>query len=138
MQTINIGTLPNDTTGDPLRSAFTKINNNFAEQYSTVNVTTLDDSPGCVLLTIPIGTVSHALLQITSRSTTTTAFQSQMMSVVLTNDAGDVAFTTFGALNNGANVADIYPELVPGNLQISCQALSNTAITHTITYRVGK
>jgi hypothetical protein len=32
-QTINIGTLPNDGTGDPLRSAFEKINENFDELY---------------------------------------------------------------------------------------------------------
>ena len=33
-QTINIGTSPNDTTGDPLRTAFSKINANFTELYA--------------------------------------------------------------------------------------------------------
>jgi hypothetical protein len=32
---INIGALPNDGSGDPLRVAFDKINNNFANLYST-------------------------------------------------------------------------------------------------------
>jgi len=32
-QTINIGTTANDGTGDPLRTAFTKINENFTELY---------------------------------------------------------------------------------------------------------
>ena len=32
-QTINIGTSANDGTGDPLRTAFTKINQNFTELY---------------------------------------------------------------------------------------------------------
>lgn len=32
-QLINIGTLPNDLTGDPLRTAFGKINDNFSELY---------------------------------------------------------------------------------------------------------
>ena len=32
-QTINIGTTANDGTGDPLRTAFDKINDNFAELY---------------------------------------------------------------------------------------------------------
>jgi hypothetical protein len=31
---INVGTVPNDGLGDPLRTAFTKTNNNFAELYS--------------------------------------------------------------------------------------------------------
>ena len=33
-QTINIGTTANDGTGDPLRSAFDKINDNFTELYN--------------------------------------------------------------------------------------------------------
>jgi hypothetical protein len=35
-QIINIGSAPNDSTGDPLRTAFSKINNNFDELYSEV------------------------------------------------------------------------------------------------------
>lgn len=34
-QTINIGSAPNDGTGDPARTAFTKVNNNFTELYAT-------------------------------------------------------------------------------------------------------
>jgi hypothetical protein len=34
-QTINIGSAPNDRTGDQLRTAFTKVNENFTEVYST-------------------------------------------------------------------------------------------------------
>jgi hypothetical protein len=33
-QTINIGTIANDGTGDPLRTAFTKVNENFTEVYN--------------------------------------------------------------------------------------------------------
>ena len=33
-QTINIGTSPNSGTGDPLRTAFTKVNENFTEVYT--------------------------------------------------------------------------------------------------------
>jgi hypothetical protein len=41
-QTINIGTSENSNNGDPLRTAFTKINENFDELYDT---NTLADSP---------------------------------------------------------------------------------------------
>ena len=34
-QTINIGTAANDGTGDPLRTAFDKINDNFVELYGS-------------------------------------------------------------------------------------------------------
>ena len=33
-QTIGVGQFPNDSTGDPLRDAFIKINDNFTELYS--------------------------------------------------------------------------------------------------------
>ena len=35
-QTIQIGSAPNDHTGDPLRVAFTKVNDNFTELYDGV------------------------------------------------------------------------------------------------------
>jgi len=38
-QTINIGSTANDGTGDPLRTAFDKCNDNFTELYSAVNPT---------------------------------------------------------------------------------------------------
>lgn len=41
-QTINIGTSANDRTGDPLRTAFTKTNQNFTELYNSV-VTDISD-----------------------------------------------------------------------------------------------
>ena len=40
-QTINIGTVANDGTGDPLRTAFDKANDNFTEVYGN-NFTTYD------------------------------------------------------------------------------------------------
>ena len=42
-QAINIGSSANDGTGDPLRTAFDKINDNFIELYGTDNdINTLD------------------------------------------------------------------------------------------------
>lgn len=35
-QIINIGSVANDGSGDPLRTAFSKTNDNFTELYSTV------------------------------------------------------------------------------------------------------
>ena len=37
-QIINVGTFPNDGTGDPARTAFTKVNANFTELYNRTNV----------------------------------------------------------------------------------------------------
>lgn len=41
-QIINIGTSPNDRTGDPLRTAFNKINQNFTELYTLTGGTSAE------------------------------------------------------------------------------------------------
>lgn len=41
-QTINIGTAPNDGSGDPLRTAFTKANQNFDEVYLNIQALEAD------------------------------------------------------------------------------------------------
>lgn len=38
-QVVGIGTAPNDGTGDPLRTAFTKCNDNFTELYNGLQPT---------------------------------------------------------------------------------------------------
>ena len=46
LQSINIGSSANDGTGDPLRTAFDKINDNFNEVYDTLggpSATSLSD-----------------------------------------------------------------------------------------------
>jgi len=35
-EVINVGAVPNDGTGDPIRTAYIKCNNNFGELYSRV------------------------------------------------------------------------------------------------------
>ena len=51
-QTINIGALPNDGTGDPLRDAFDKTNDNFNEIYNYTNgFIDYNDTTGAVSLT---------------------------------------------------------------------------------------
>ena len=53
-QTINIGSAPNDGTGDPLRTAFTKCNSNFTELYTAVSpaatVTSFNTRVGAITL----------------------------------------------------------------------------------------
>lgn len=51
-QTINIGTTANDGTGDPLRTAFDKVNDNFTELYAddTGDVDSVNGQTGVVVL----------------------------------------------------------------------------------------
>jgi hypothetical protein len=51
-QTINIGTVANDGTGDPLRTAFDKVNDNFTELYNddAGDVDSVNGQTGTVVL----------------------------------------------------------------------------------------
>lgn len=49
-QTVNIGTVANDGTGDPLRTAFNKLNQNFDELY--LNTLPVDTSGSTITLNI--------------------------------------------------------------------------------------
>jgi hypothetical protein len=68
-QTINIGTVANDGTGDPLRTAFDKVNDNFTELYAddagdvnSVNAGTgisVDQTTGAVTVTNSAPNATH-------------------------------------------------------------------------------
>ncbi len=65
-QTINIGSVANDGTGDPLRSAFDKVNDNFDELYATGtfsgSYTDLTNKPTSITsFGITDGTAGHVL-----------------------------------------------------------------------------
>ena len=59
-QIINIGTEGNDNTGDAIREAFSKVNENFTELYAVfgvggqINFTSLSDVPDTFLLVLVI------------------------------------------------------------------------------------
>jgi hypothetical protein len=65
-QTINIGSAPNDGTGDPLRTAFTKCNSNFTELYTAV-------SPAATVTSFNtrVGAISLSSLDVTNALTYT-------------------------------------------------------------------
>lgn len=46
LQVINVGSAPNDGTGDAIRTAYIKCNDNFAEIYSRVQTTPPTTSTG--------------------------------------------------------------------------------------------
>jgi len=82
-QTINIGTSPNSGTGDPLRTAFTKVNENFTEVYN------ISQSAYNYANTI----VSDTQIDPLARSTANAAFNAANNSSVLAQSAFNKANT---------------------------------------------
>lgn len=75
-QTINIGTIANDNTGDTLRGAGQKINDNFDELYAAVPlvtpttwVPTLTDSGGGRTFAITVNTARHTSIGVVTTFT---------------------------------------------------------------------
>ena len=110
-QTVNIGSLPNDKTGDPLRTAFQKINDNFAELYG-------DDSSADTF-TSP---------QITTPTITGTA----TIDNLIFNDTTISTPTNFNILlnPNGTGVIELMADTnVTGALDVTGAATLNTSLT---------
>ena len=88
-QNINIGTVPNDGTGDPLRDAFDKTNDNFIELYdglairnivnTAVNYTAVvgdfvivDSTSGNITITLPTAVgIETAIIDISKEDSST-------------------------------------------------------------------
>jgi hypothetical protein len=62
-QTINLGTVADDNTGDPLRTAFDKCNNNFDELYAW-----LPAMPSYTVATLPVATTAGRLIYVSDES----------------------------------------------------------------------
>ena len=65
IELVDVGAEPNDATGDPLRTAFQKINNNFVymEQSASniADAVTLDDTPNQVIFSYIRGQICSLL-----------------------------------------------------------------------------
>ena len=57
-QIINVGTAPNDGLGDPLRTAFTKTNNNFTQLFATAGITGIANGTSNVQIPLANGNVT--------------------------------------------------------------------------------
>ena len=119
-QTINIGATANDGTGDQLRTAFDKVNDNFVEIYTELGGTSLsnvkisgntistDDINGNLTLD-PNGTGTIILANATTASSTLTVTGATAVNGGFAAAGTSGTFITFGA-------ADATPTVAGGNL----------------------
>ena len=104
-QVINIGTTANDGTGDPLRSAFDKVNDNFTELYSddTGDVGSIiagtgiavDQATGNVTVSVATDGINYAKLgaEFTTTGAVTTALDFGANQVFTKTMSADTTFT---------------------------------------------
>ena len=119
-QTINTGSLPNDKTGDPLRTAFQKINDNFAELYGDDSSADTFTSPQITTPTITgtatidnlifndsqISTSSNANLELNPGGTGTVELQANTNVTGALDVTGAATLDTSLTLATGATITE--------------------------------
>ena len=133
---INIGTLPNDGEGDPLRVAFAKINNNFSNLFATFvntsNSYSVGDAAGQIIFETPANAFTMGEVFIYTADASTLESQTIRLSAQL-NQAGDaVKFTGYGSTFFGNALASYDMAVVGGNVQILVNPLIDDTLFHFI------
>lgn len=137
-EVINIGTNPNDGTGDPLRVAFDKINNNFTALFQTYTNSTISattgNTQGQVIFETPANTFTQGQFFIKTIHDGTANSQFIQLSAQINNDLDDVKFTGYGStfFGNPTTSYDMAVDIVSGNVQILVNPLASANLTHYV------
>ena len=129
-QTINIGSTANDGTGDPLRTAFDKVNDNFTELYSddAGDVNSVNAGTGIsVNQTTGAVTVTNASPNATHTGEVTGSGALTIANDVITYAKLGTEFTTSAALSTNVDfsTAQVFTKTLSGATTLT---FSNTAI----------
>jgi hypothetical protein len=139
---INIGTTPNDGSGDPLRVAFAKINNNFtqlfATGFATYETTTYDNTANQTILEFPANLMTQATFQINSSNPDTNDSQNITLNASISNDGTSVQWTGHSTIfiNNPVTQYDVTIDNVSGNVKLLVSPLVNATLNHFISSQV--
>lgn len=138
---INIGALPNDGQGDPLRTAFEKINNNFAEIFSTGAFTYLGFTSGTaanqVIFETDASLFTQGVFQINSYVEDTANSQNITISSAINNSADSVKFSAYGTTTFGTHVVTGYDmDISEGNVRILVNPNINATMQHFISAQI--
>lgn len=141
---INIGTSPNDGSGDPLRVAFQKINNNFTQLFltgfATYEATTYDNSVNQVIFEIPVNLFTQATIQLNSANPVTNNSQNITINASISNDGNSVQWTGHSTIfiNNPVTRYDMIVDNISGNVQLLVNPLVDATLNHFISIQVEK
>jgi len=137
---INIGAEPNDGEGDPLRTAFEKVNNNFSQLYSTGFFTSeaysTGNTAGQVIFTSPVESFTQGIFQVNSNDTTSTDTENIMLNVSVINDGSGLKWNGHNTLFNGNVLTEYDVDIIDSNVCILVNPLVDTTIYHFISAQI--
>lgn len=139
---INIGASPNDGEGDPLRIAFTKVNDNFSNLFQTFLNSTVSysfgNTAGQVIFETPADTFTQGQFYIKSTNGGTLVSQSIQLFAQINNDHTDVKFTGYGStfFGNAISRYDMSVNNTTGNVEILVNPLTSADLTHYVASQI--
>ncbi len=139
-QIINVGDLPNDGTGDPIRVAFTKVNENFANLYAvsseitTANVVGL--TPNQTVLEFPSSLLGQGTFLVKTTNTNNDDIQSIELKAYLNNDGTDVIYVGTNTLFSGSPLNQYNMDVSSGNVRLRITPLVNTPLVVEIAAQI--
>lgn len=133
---INIGTLPNDGEGDPLRVAFAKINNNFSNLFATYvntsNSYSVGNTAGQIIFETPANAFTMGEVFIYTADASTLESQTIKLSAQINQEGDAVKFTGYGSTFFGNALASYDMAVTGGNVQILVNPLTDDTLFHFI------
>jgi hypothetical protein len=133
---INIGESPNDGNGDPLRTAFYKINNNFSNLFLTSTTTSTAYTSGLsgnqVIFEVPIARFYQGEFQIRSSDAGTPDMQDITLSASITNNLAGVRFSGHSTLFEGNAICRYDMAISGANVRILINPLVDAYLEHFI------
>lgn len=137
---VNVGTLPNDGEGDPLRVAFQKINNNFVylQQTSTniSNAVSIGLTENQVIWEYPADEFTQAVLQVQSYREDNNDSQNAFLGVQIYNNGADVKYAVYGLTNVENWLTKYDMDVFDGNVRLLVNPIQDQVIQHFIAYQV--
>jgi len=137
---INIGAVPNDGEGDPLRTAFQKINNNFTQLFATGTFTydaySFGNTAGQIIFETPANLFTQGTFQINSGNPDTNNSQNIILNVSISNDVANVKWNGHSTLFFNTPVTTYNVDLVGGNVRILVNPLVNANVYHFIAAQI--
>jgi len=136
---INIGAQANDGEGDPLRTAFTKVNNNFtqlfATAYNTAEIVTYGNTAQ-EIFSIPANAFTQGTFQINSVDVTTLDSQNITITAAIRDTEAGVIYSGHSTLFNGNAITQYSMIVADGNVMLLVQPFITGQMVNFINYQV--
>lgn len=133
---INIGALPNDGEGDPLRVAFNKINNNFSSLFDSYINTSISysngDTPNQVIFEAPSDEITLGEILLYTADPETNESQSIKFSMQVSQESDEVKFTGYGTTFTGNALSTYDMTISSGNVQLLASPLKDDLLFHFV------